>query len=68
MIQNGYLEFKEDKNYEIYDDTKDYYTGLTFKEFNTKKIKRNFYPATFLKITGKIDDYETNEVNDKKYN
>ena len=66
MIQNGYLEFKEDKNYEIYDDTKDYYTDLNFKKFNTKKIKRNFYPATFLKITGKIDDYETTEVNDTK--
>ena len=48
MIQNGYLEFKEDKNYEIYDDTKDYYTGLTFKEFNTKN-KKKFLSCYFFK-------------------
>ena len=27
MIQNGYLEYKEDEKYEIFDNTKDYYTG-----------------------------------------
>lgn len=66
MVQNGYLEFKDDGNYEIYDETKDYYTGISYKEFNNKNLNRQFYPATFLKITGKIDDYEVNEVNDKK--
>ena len=64
MIQNGYLEFKEDKNYEIYDDTKDYYTGLTFKEFNTKN--KEIFILNIFKSNSKIDDYETNEVNDKK--
>jgi hypothetical protein len=54
LIMNGYLEYLEDGKYDIEDDTRDYKTGLSFKEYK-KKYKddlNNFKPATFILITG----------------
>ena len=58
LLQNGYLEFREDQNYLIGDDVIDYKTGIKFKDFNKNKQNRDFYPATFIRITGKTDDQE----------
>lgn len=58
LLQNGYLEFREDQNYLISDDTIDYKTGKKFKDFKKDKEKRDFAPATFIRITGKTDDQE----------
>lgn len=57
LIQNGYLEFMESKNYNIQDETIDSLTGLTYKEFkeNGENIQ-DFYPATFITFTGKTED------------
>lgn len=55
LLQNGYLEFREDQNYLISEDTIDYRTGKKFKDF---KEKRDFSPATFIRITGRTDDQE----------
>ena len=33
LLQNGYLEYNDDKSYDIKDDTLDYKTGLTFKKY-----------------------------------
>ena len=56
LINNGYLEYKENQNYNILDNTIEYSTGLTFKEFKKKYPKKKFHPATFLTVTGTLDD------------
>ena len=57
LLQNGYLEFMESKNYNIQDDTIDSLTGLTYKEFREKDLNiQNFHPATFITFTGKNED------------
>jgi hypothetical protein len=55
---NGYLEYNEDNsNYNISDNTIDARTGLTFGEFKKKfKNTTDFTPATYLVITGGVDD------------
>ena len=58
LLQNGYLEFKESQDYIINNNTIDYKTGIEYKNFDNVKMKRPFYPATFIKITGKSDDIE----------
>jgi hypothetical protein len=57
LIQNGCLEYQEDENYDIKDDTLDYKTGLSFYEFKKKKLS-GFKPITFLLITGGADEAE----------
>jgi superfamily II DNA or RNA helicase len=55
MLQNGYLEFQEDKNYTITKDTKCYFCGI---DYGNHPIKGNheFNPATFILITGKSEE------------
>ena len=55
LIQNGYLEFNEDQNnYNIKPTTKCYFCG---KEFKLHPIPNHqFYPITFISITGSTDD------------
>jgi DNA polymerase III delta prime subunit len=65
LLQNGYLEFKEDQNYTIIENTLDYKTGIPFSDFTKKYPKRKFYPATFIRITGKTDETE-DELPDAK--
>ena len=56
LRQNGYLDYQDDqRNYDIRDDTIDYKTGLTFEQFKKDK-KSNFKPATFLLITGGVEE------------
>jgi hypothetical protein len=57
LIMNGYLEYQEDKrNYDIKDNTIDYKTGLTFTEHKKKFKNVEFFPATFILITGGVDE------------
>jgi len=57
LIMNGYLEYQDDfKNYDIKDDTIDYKTGLKFIDYKKKYDTNNFAPATFILITGGLDD------------
>ena len=58
LLQNGYLEFNEDsKNYDIKDDTLDYRTGMTWKEYQKSKQDNSlFKPATFISVTGKNEE------------
>jgi superfamily II DNA or RNA helicase len=65
LLQNGYLEFQEDGNYSLYDNTRDYYTGLTYADFKQDKTKFHFgefHPATFIVFTGKGDDGEDGSI------
>ena len=58
LVENGYLEYQEnDKEYDIKDNTIDAITGKTFEQFKKEKRDLNtFYPATFILITGGVDD------------
>ena len=56
LIQNGFLEYQEDtKNYDVKEDTIDYKTGKTYLQFKKEKLS-NFKPATFILITGSVDE------------
>ena len=56
LKENGYLEYQENyKDYDIKENTLDYRTGKTYKEFKKKGLV-NFRPATFILITGAADD------------
>ena len=60
LIQNGYLEYREDNNYDIKDDTIDYKTGLTSLEYKKQKFNLTFFkPATFILITGGNEDSDS---------
>lgn len=57
LQMNGYLEYNEDGNYNINDNTVDAITGLTFKEFKDQRSsKEHFYPATYITMTGKNEE------------
>jgi len=56
LLQNGYLEYNEDKNYIILDDTLDSLTGLTYKEFINTNDPTQFHPAVFIVFSGKHDE------------
>ena len=57
LLQNGYLEYKENSNdYDIKDTTIDYLTGKTFSQMKKENIGKQFKPATFILITGGIDE------------
>jgi hypothetical protein len=62
LLNNGYLEYDEKQNYNILDDTIDYKTGLTFKDFNKKFKKKKFIPATFIRVTGNIDETGNEDI------
>ena len=57
LIVNGYLEYNENSNYVIRDNTKCYYCGNDFSDHDkSHKYPHEFHPATFISITGKTDD------------
>jgi len=58
LLQNGFLEFREDQNYKLNENVVDYKTGVKYCNFFKEYPDRQFYPATFIKITGKSDDIE----------
>ena len=58
LLINGYLEYKEDNNYNIKDNTKDAITGIKYKNFKGKL----FYPSTFLVMKGQTDNDEIPEI------
>ncbi len=54
---NGYLEYMEDSSqYNITDNTLDSRTGIPYGEFKKKKNANDFHPATFITITGGVDE------------
>ena len=56
LQNNGYLEYKENGSYDILDTTIEYETGLTFKEYKKKYPKNKFNPATYITVTGSLDE------------
>lgn len=59
MLQNGYLEYNNDGNYSIKNNTKCYYCGQQFKDHTDE---HQFYPATFITITGKSETEGTDTI------
>jgi len=54
LIQNGYLEYDENKNnYQIKDNTVCYYCGKKHKE---PHVNHDFSPATFIVVTGQTSE------------
>jgi hypothetical protein len=55
---NGYLEYNENSTYyNISDNTVDSKTGLKYMDFKKNKMNINdFFPATFIIVTGGVDD------------
>ena len=67
LKENGYLEFKENKNeYIINNNTIDSRTGNTYSYFKKNNLNMNdFNPATFLLVTGSSED-GGDEVSEEK--
>jgi superfamily II DNA or RNA helicase len=78
LLENGYLEFQEDKNnYHITSNTICYFCGKTFEQHKIDGNTRNhkFSPAVFISITGKSTEEkaesiseETNKILTKYFN
>jgi superfamily II DNA or RNA helicase len=66
LHMNGYLEFNEDKNYNINDNIIDAVTGVTYKEFKDKGSKGHFYPATYITLTGESEETVEQTIEEKK--
>ena len=58
LKMNGYLEYNENENqYNINNNTIDSQTGKSFLQFKKEKLDMsNFHPATFILITGGMDE------------
>ena len=63
---NGYLEYNENGNYIINNNTKDAITGLSYEEFIQNKINRQFFPATYITLTGQTEDTKFVQADLKK--
>ena len=73
LLQNGYLAYKENFNdYKINDNTIHYKTKRPYVEYKLNNNTKNFFPATFLTITGEVMDNNLQEYNQNlirtKYN
>lgn len=66
LIQNGCLEWNENGNYQINDDTRDAITGLPYKDFIKSNIQRPFYPMTYLTVTGQSEESKDAIPEEKK--
>jgi len=56
LLENGYLEYQENGNYTYNQDTRHYKYDIRYKEFQEKFKGEKFIPATFITITGGIED------------
>ena len=62
LKMNGYHEFNIEQEYNIQDNSIDYKTGLTFKDYKKKYDSNLFKPATYLLITGNVENDEEAEI------
>jgi len=66
LLNNGYLEYKENAQYQIKNSTRCYYCENAFGTHSQQK--HEFFPATFVTITGQSDDNEMQQIPEEKYN
>ena len=55
LLQNGYLEYDENENYPVSNNTVCYYCGKKFIEHTDDEL-HTFHPATFIVVTGKSEE------------
>ena len=78
LLRNGYLEYQESmSNYQLRSDTKCYFCDHTFgdhRNLGPDIPKHDFYPATFITVTGKSEESaeqipeEKHRILDKVFN
>ena len=58
LLENGYLEYNEQKNYIFNNNTRHYKYNISYSEFNKNSSFKSeeFIPATFISVTGNIED------------
>lgn len=56
LKKNGFLEYQENGNYDLKENTVDYKTGKPYSYYIKNKIINQFSPATYILITGGVDD------------
>jgi superfamily II DNA or RNA helicase len=56
LLHNGYLEFSSEQNYIFNSNTRHYELNINYDEFKTKYPNEKFIPATFLIITGDVEE------------
>lgn len=66
LLANGYLEFREDGNYILNDNTRHYLTGLSYADYKLENINETFYPCTYITITGGSEDAADQIPEEKK--
>ena len=66
LLNNGYIEFQENEQYTFQDNTRHYDLNITYNEFKRKYPNEKFIPATFLVVTGDIE--ESMEIPSEKLN
>uniref|UniRef100_A0A6C0M1P7 Helicase ATP-binding domain-containing protein n=1 Tax=viral metagenome TaxID=1070528 RepID=A0A6C0M1P7_9ZZZZ len=66
LLQNGCLEWNDTASYQINDDTRDAITGIPYAEYLKSNIQRQFYPMTFLTITGQSEESKDAIPEEKK--
>jgi superfamily II DNA or RNA helicase len=59
LLMNGYLDYQDNsRDYEIKDTTIDAVTGKTFSQMKKEKKDKEFFPATFITITGGTEEVD----------
>lgn len=66
LLQNGFMEYEPNGNYNLLPTTKHYLTGETYEEFKKRGSKEKFYPRTFISVTGGTEDSEDQIPEEKK--
>jgi len=66
LLANGCLEYREDGIYNLYENTRDYLTGMSYKDFKELNITRKFYPTTYITITGASEESAEQIPEEKK--
>lgn len=63
LVQNGFLEYNTSQDYKINDDTICYSCGINYSHH--KSDKHQFYPATYITVTGSTDESDEH-ISDEK--
>ena len=56
LLANGYIEYLENSNYIFNKETLHYKYNITYEKFQEKYKNEEFIPATFITVTGGIED------------
>lgn len=66
LLENGYLEYDPQGNYQLLPNTQHYLTGEKYVDFLKRGTKEVFYPATYMTVTGESEDNDDAVPEEKK--